>query len=125
MKKVLVIILCLVLLLSVAGCSGGNNKGGDTAVSVVGEWVCADELLEMMGKVISSEDVELMKLYVVTFKDDGTYIYDYGDDDRQPSVGVYTITGNKIIMVGEGNGEFTIDGNKIVHSDGTANYTRK
>jgi len=125
MKRGLAIVLCLVLGVSLVGCGGDKDKGGDTAISVVGEWVCADELLEMMEKILSSEDVELMKTYVVTFKDDGTYTYDYGDVDREISNGTYTINGDKLIMIGEGSGEFTVDGDAIVHSDGTANYKRK
>ena len=128
MKKILAIALCLVLAWSIVGCGGsksGNSAGKTETVSVVGEWGTADELMKWMEDNVPGVDTEAMKNYLITFKDDGTYIYDYGDADIEPEGGTYTISGNKITMVGTGAGVFTVDGNKIVHSDGVANYVRK
>ena len=134
-KKILILVLVLLFAVSLAGCNGGNEgssresgndeSGGDAEISVIGAWVCSDELIELMEESFDDSVIAAMKKYVITFNDDGTYIYDYGDPDLESSAGTYTISEDKITMVGEGAGEFTIDGDRIVHEDGIANYMRK
>lgn len=70
--KLIVIALCLILMLSLAGCTGKlHGKKGDTAVRI------ADAVYADTGKAVPVEPDESAVVHTEFFTDDGTKITAY------------------------------------------------